>query len=119
MTRFIYSFDEPSGLPVVVILETRKHVDFPDLDAELASELGPQLLRVHAAVARVPGIGNVHIGRFGEGSEHCHIWFFGRPARMAQLRSSFAAIWDDVLPPTPVDVWEENLAVVRAELERG
>jgi diadenosine tetraphosphate (Ap4A) HIT family hydrolase len=113
------SFDQPTGLPVVVILEPRRHVDFPDLDPELAGELGPLLLRVYAAVASVPGVGNVHIGRFGEGSEHCHIWFFGRPARMTQLRSSFAAIWDDVLPPTPEDVWAENLEIVRAELERG
>ena len=101
------------------ILEPRRHVDFPDLDAELASELGPMLLRVYAAVAGVPGVGNVHIGRFGEGSEHCHIWFFGRPARMTQLRSSFAAIWDDVLPPTPEDVWHANLEIVHAELKRG
>jgi hypothetical protein len=26
--------------------------------------------------------------------------------------SSFAAIWDDVLPPTPQDVWQDNLARV-------
>jgi hypothetical protein len=38
-----------------------------------------------------------------------------RPARMPQMIGSFAAIWDDILPPTPQDVWEANLAaVVRA-----
>jgi hypothetical protein len=42
----------------------------------------------------------------------------GRPARLEQLRSSFAAVWDDVLPPTPVDVWRENMAAVVAALER-
>jgi hypothetical protein len=26
--------------------------------------------------------------------------------------SNFAAIWDDVLPPTPQDVWQDNLALV-------
>jgi hypothetical protein len=40
----------------------------------------------------------------------------GRPARMLQLRSSFAAIWDDVLPPTPEEVWRDNLAVVARAL---
>jgi hypothetical protein len=35
---------------------------------------------------------------------------------MTQLRSSFAAIWDDVLPPTPDHVWRENLELVRAAL---
>ena len=116
---FVRSVDRPSGLPVVVLLEPKRHVDFPDLGDALAAELGPLLLRVYAAVAQVPGVGNVHVGRWGEGSEHCHIWFMGRPARMTQLRSSFAAVWDDVLPPTPEDVWRENLEIVRAELERG
>jgi hypothetical protein len=36
---------------------------------------------------------------------------------MEQLRSSFAAIYDDVLPPTPEDVWRENLELVRAALD--
>jgi diadenosine tetraphosphate (Ap4A) HIT family hydrolase len=111
------SLSKPSGLPVVVLLETRKHVDFPDLDDEHAAELGPLLLKVQRAVMSVPGVGNVHVGRWGEGSEHCHIWFMGRPARMEQFRSSFAAIWDDVLPPVPEDVWRANLAIVRAALE--
>jgi diadenosine tetraphosphate (Ap4A) HIT family hydrolase len=109
-------FDRPSGLPVVVLLETKRHVDFPDLDDGLAAELGPLLLKIQRAVSQVPGVGNVHVGRWGEGSEHCHIWFMARPARMAQFRSSFAAIWDDVLPPTPEDVWRENLDLVRAAL---
>jgi hypothetical protein len=42
-----------------------------------------------------------------------------RPARIEQLRSSFAAIWDDVLPPTPEGVWRDNLATVVAALEAG
>jgi len=113
----VRSFDKPSGLPVVVLLETRRHVDFPDLDDELAAELGPLLLRIYRAVAGVPGVGNVHVGRWGEGSEHCHIWFMARPARMTQFRSSFAAIWDDVLAPTPEDVWRDNLELVRAALD--
>jgi hypothetical protein len=65
----------------------------------------------------VPGAGRVHVGRWGEGSEHCHIWFMARPARMTQFRSSFAAIWDDVLPTIPEDVWRENLELVRAALD--
>src|SRR5579871_1242024 len=85
---FVQGLPEPSGLPVVVLLMPKRHLDFPDLDPELAAELGPLLLRVYAAVAGVPGVGNVHVGRWGEGSEHCHIWFMGRPARMTQLKSS-------------------------------
>ncbi len=107
---------EPSGLPCVVLLMTRTHVDFTDLDDAHAAELGPLLLKIHRAVMSVPGVGNVHVGRWGEGSAHCHIWFMARPARMTQMRSSFAAVWDDVLPPTPDDVWRANLDHVRAQL---
>jgi hypothetical protein len=32
-----------------------------------------------------------------------------RPARFAQLIGSFAAIWDDVLPAVPDDIWRSNL----------
>jgi hypothetical protein len=35
-----------------------------------------------------------------------------RPARIPQLIGSFAAIWDDILPPVPEDVWRENMALV-------
>ena len=33
-------------------------------------------------------------------------------ARIPQLVGSFAAIWDDVLPPVPEEIWRENLAAV-------
>ncbi len=58
----------------------------------------------------------MHIGRWGEGSEHLHWWFMGRPARMRQLSDSFAAIWDDILPPVPDDVWRASIAKVVAAL---
>jgi hypothetical protein len=38
---------------------------------------------------------------------------------MEQFRSSFAAIWDDVLPPVPEEVWHANLEIVRRELNPG
>ncbi len=108
--------DGPSGLPAVVILETRAHYDFPDLPSELQEELGPLLVRVQRAVSAIEGVGNVHVCRWGDGSEHCHVWFMARPARIPQLIGSFAAIWDDVLPPLPENVWGENLAIVAREL---
>src|SRR5204863_5606314 len=100
----------PSGLPVIVILEPRVHVAGPaDLSDELAREQGVMIGRVERAVLAVGGIARVHIGRWGEGAEHLHWWFIGRPEGFGQLRSSFAEIWDEVLPPTPRDVWQENL----------
>lgn len=111
------ALDRPSGLPVVVLLEPRAHFSAPgDLPEELAAELGVLTGRIERAVRGVEGVGLVHVLRYGEGSDHLHIWFMGRPARMEQLRSSFAAIWDDVLPPTPDELWRANLELVVAAL---
>lgn len=109
-------FPKPAGLPVVVFLMPRAHHDIDDLPADLATELGPMLVRVEAAVRAVGDIGRVHIGRWGDGSEHLHWWFLARPARVPQLRGSFAAIWDDIVPATPDEIWEANLAQVAAAL---
>jgi diadenosine tetraphosphate (Ap4A) HIT family hydrolase len=113
----LFALDKPSGLPVVVLLESREHFSAPgDLPEELAAELGVLIGRIERAVSSVEGVGRVHVLRYGEGGEHLHIWFMGRPARLEQLRSSFAAIWDDILPPTPEDVWRANLDLVGAAL---
>jgi diadenosine tetraphosphate (Ap4A) HIT family hydrolase len=114
----LFAPDKPMGLPVVVLLETRDHIGEPgDLPDDLAAELGVLLARIERAVRSVGEIGRVHVCRWGDGSEHLHWWFMARPARIPQLIGSFAAIWDDVLPPTPEDVWRTNLAAVVAALE--
>ena len=120
----VWAFDEPTGLPVIVLLEPREHVAEPgDLPDELAAELGALLARVERAIRSIGEIGRVHVCRWGDGSEHLHWWFMARPARVPQLLGSFAAIWDDVLPPMPEDVWRANLAAVAealaAETGRG
>ena len=106
------SIPEPNGLPCVVLLFPRRHVDLGELDDVAAAELGRMLVRVERAVRKVPHVGRVHVCRWGDGSYHLHYWFMARPARFPQLIGSFAAIWDDILPPTPQDVWDENLALV-------
>jgi diadenosine tetraphosphate (Ap4A) HIT family hydrolase len=111
--------EKPSGLPVIVILQPRAHCDLGDLPSELAAELGPLLVRVERAVDAVGEIGRVHVGRWGDGSAHLHFWFIARPARMPQLRTSFAAIWDDILPPLPDELWRSNLAAVARSLAAG
>ena len=35
---------------------------------------------------------------------------------MPQLRMSFAAIWDDILPPVPEELWRADHVVVPREL---
>ena len=115
--RWIVSpLEKPSGLPVIVILQPREHCDLGTLRPELAAELGPLIVRIERAVDAVGEIGRVHVGRWGDGSAHLHFWFIARPARLPQLRTSFAAIWDDILPPLPEDLWRANLAAVRRSL---
>jgi len=109
---------EPTGLPIVVLLEPREHFTTPgDLPDDMAAELGILIARIDRAICSVDGIGRVHVGRWGEGGAHLHIWFLARHARMEQLRSNFAAVWDDVLPPTPEHIWCANLDAVVAALE--
>jgi diadenosine tetraphosphate (Ap4A) HIT family hydrolase len=108
---------EPTGLPVIVLLEPREHVaELGDLPDALAADLGPMLARVERAVWSVGEIGRVHVCKWGDGSEHLHWWFMARPARIPQLIGNFAAIWDDVLPPLPEEVWRANLEAVKTAL---
>jgi diadenosine tetraphosphate (Ap4A) HIT family hydrolase len=117
----LQTLPEPSGLPVVLLLEPRAHYGEPgDLPDELAAELGVLLSRVERAIRSIGGIGRVHVCRWGDGSEHLHWWFMARPARLPQLIGSFAAVWDDVLPPTPEEIWQANVgALVAALAEPG
>jgi len=111
---------EPSGLPLILILEPRGHFDGPaDLPEDLARAQGVMLGRVERAVLSIGEVGRVHIGRWGEGASHLHWWFIARPAGFPQLASSMAEIWDEVLPPTPRDVWEADVARVAEAMRRG
>jgi diadenosine tetraphosphate (Ap4A) HIT family hydrolase len=110
---------DPTGLPMVVMLESRAHYAEPgDLPEELARELGVLIGRVERAVRAIPDVGRVHVCRWGDGGEHLHWWFMARPARFPQLIGSFAAVWDEILPPLPEGIWQENLNIVLAELCR-
>ena len=118
-----YKFHSETDTEVVAhlidkYLEPKEHYDIETLPAERAAEMGPLMQQIERAMRSVGDIGRVHIGRWGEGSEHLHWWFMGRPARMRQLSDSFAAIWDDILPPVPEEIWQQNVEVVRRELSR-
>jgi diadenosine tetraphosphate (Ap4A) HIT family hydrolase len=103
----------PTGLPAVLLLESRDHYSEPcDLPDDLAAELGMLLARIERAVRSVPGVGRVHICRWGDGGEHLHWWFMARPACFPQLIGSFAAVWDEILPPVPDETWHANLDII-------
>ena len=105
------------GLPLIVLLEPRAHYAEPgDLPDELAAELGILQARIERAIRSLGELGRVHVCRWGDGSEHLHWWFMARPARLPQLAGSFAAIWDDMLPPVPEEVRRRDLDRLAAAL---
>ena len=106
----------PTGLPLVVVLHTRRHVDLSEFDDELASELGRISVRLTRIIGHLPHIGRVHVSRWGDGGSHFHLWFFARPARLGAILGSYAVEWDAVLPPGPEDVWRADLHTVAIKL---
>jgi diadenosine tetraphosphate (Ap4A) HIT family hydrolase len=107
---------QPTGLPVVLILEPREHLDFGQMDDDLASEYGRIANRLVRIVEALPNIGRCHTLRYGDGGSHMHIWFVARTARLSHVLGSPTIDWDEIIPPGPEDVWRADLATVAAKL---
>lgn len=112
----VRAMDRPTGLPMVLILESRSHLDLGDLPNLLAAELGVMTVRLERAIRSLDGVARVHVNRWGDGSAHLHLWFLARPHGQLQLRGTFLPLWDSILPPIPEPTWRENLALVAAWL---
>lgn len=104
--------DAGMKLPVTLILKPRAHHDLADLPDDLAAEMGLLMVAVAAAVESLPSVGRCHVGRYGDGGAHLHPFFFGRPARMPQLRGSCVLDWEENLPDLPDNVRRANAAHV-------
>lgn len=104
------------GLPLVLMLETKAHLDFTDLDDDQASELGRLSLWLTRIMEGLPNVGRTHVMRVGDGARHLHLWHLARPARFGQILGSFAQEWDDMLPPTPEEEWLADQRTVAAKL---
>jgi diadenosine tetraphosphate (Ap4A) HIT family hydrolase len=113
----VRSMDRPTGLPMILILEPRSHLDLGDLSNLLAGELGVLTVRIERAMRSLDGVARVHVNRWGDGAAHLHLWFMARPKGQLQLRGSFLPMWDDILPPVNEAQWRENLALIAAWLE--
>ncbi|GAA0400338.1 hypothetical protein GCM10009541_49360 [Micromonospora gifhornensis] len=112
----VRAMDRPTGLPMVLILESRSHLDLGDLPNLLAAELGVMTVRLERAIRSLDGVARVHVNRWGDGSAHLHMWFLARPYGRLQLRGTFLSLWDSILPPISEGKWRENLALVAAWL---
>jgi hypothetical protein len=112
----VRAMDRPTGLPMVLILESRSHLDLGDLPNMLAAELGVMTVRLERAIRSLDDVARVHVNRWGDGEAHLHLWFMGRPQGRLQLRGTFLSLWDEILPPVSEAKWRENLALVAAWL---
>lgn len=107
---------KPGGMPLMVFLASKQHLDYPDLDDELAAEYGRLSVWLTRIMSNLPNIGRVHACRWGDGSEHCHVWFIARTSRLPNIRGSMAVEWEEMLPPGPEDLWRADLAIVARKL---
>ncbi|GLZ75907.1 hypothetical protein Afil01_07140 [Actinorhabdospora filicis] len=106
---------EPEAL-VTLLLTPRGHYDSGDLPAGLSAELGPVMQRVENAMMGLGDIARVHMSKWGDGGSHLHWWFFARPEGLMQFRGTCLALWGDVLPPLPRELWEESLASIASQM---
>ena len=102
------TFSEPSGAPLVMMLLPKDHYDLTDLPDDLAAEFGRLIVHTARAIESLPNVARAHVSRWGDGGAHLHVFFFARPEGFAQLRGTCFAIWDDLLPPTPIDVRDND-----------
>ena len=106
----------PTGLPVVLGLECRPHLDLGDLPNLLAAELGVMAVRVERAIRSLPGVSRVHVNRWGEDEGHLRVWFLAEPEGHPRARGRYLPAWDRALPAVPADEWHDRLALVGAWL---
>lgn len=102
----------PTGLPVVLGLETRHHLDLGDLPNPLAAELGVMTVRLEKAIRSLPGVAQVHVNRWGDGESHLRVWFLARPAGRPELRGPYLPAWDQALSPVAETDWRNRLGTV-------
>jgi hypothetical protein len=106
----------PMGIPFIGGIAPNEHCRLEDAPLELLTTLGPLLQRVSAAVKTIPGVARTHFSRWGDGSEHFHLWALARPAGMMQGRGTMLAFWNDLLPTMPADLAAEHLRIVAEAL---
>jgi diadenosine tetraphosphate (Ap4A) HIT family hydrolase len=110
---------EPSGAPLVMMIQPKAHHDLVDLPDDLAAELGRLIVHVARAVESLPHIARAHVSRWGDGGAHLHLFVLARPTGFPQLRGTCFAIWDDLLSPVPRSEWDADAHAVAVSLARS
>jgi hypothetical protein len=114
--RWELHLDTSMKLPIGLNLGPREHCDLPTVPDHLSAEMGRLIVAVSAAVESLPSVGRVQLAKYGDGGAHLHLFFFGRPARMLQLRGSPLLDWEENLPPVPLEVHRTNAEHVARHL---
>jgi hypothetical protein len=112
----VTSTEQPTGMPLMLFLHSREHLDLDDLDDAMAAEYGRLQVWLHRIMARLPHIGRVHVCKWGDGGSHLHLWFIARYERLPNILGSMAVEWDEMLPPPPEDVWRADIRHVAERL---
>jgi hypothetical protein len=108
----VRSTRRPTGLPVVVGLELRPHLDLGDLPNLLAAELGVMTVRLEKAIRSLPGVADVHVSRWGDSEGHLRVWFLARPPGRMEFRGPHLPLWDRALPRVADAAWRDRLGAV-------
>jgi diadenosine tetraphosphate (Ap4A) HIT family hydrolase len=106
----------PTGLPVVLVLHPRDHLDFGQLPDDRASEFGRISNRLVRIIEGLDNIGRAHLNKWGDGGSHMHAVYVGRTARLTAVLGSPTIDWDEILPPGPREVWEADLRTIATKL---
>jgi hypothetical protein len=109
----------PLTIPFVGGIAPREHVLLENAPIDLLTTLGPLIQRMSNAVKEIPGVARTHFARWGDGSEHFHLWALARPAGMMQGRGPMLAFWVDVVPPMPADLQATHRRIVAEALAAG
>jgi hypothetical protein len=109
----------PMSIPFVAGLAPNTHCTLSSAPEDVLVGLGPLMQRLSAAVKTIPGVARAHFARWGDGSEHFHMWVLARPLGMMQGRGPMLAFWDDVLPEMPQEMQDEHMEIVARSLAAG
>lgn len=114
--RWLVTLDHQMRLPLACNLLPREHCDLTDVPDHLSGEMGRLIVAISAAIEELPSVGRSQLAKYGDGGAHLHLFFFGRPDRMLQLRGSPLLDWEENLPAVPLEVLRANAAYVAARL---
>jgi diadenosine tetraphosphate (Ap4A) HIT family hydrolase len=110
--RWVLHLNTDMRLPISLSLGPRAHHDLNDLDDDLASEMGRLTVAISRAIEELPSVGRSQVAKYGDGGAHLHLFFFGRPARILQMRGSPLLDWEENLPAVPPEVLQANATFV-------